>query len=155
LRIAVSRSAQPEIGHEHGGDQRHRRGLEDIVANPRRGTEREQRPDPDDGRQPTQAHGQARLQDEPVERQDRQAIEAARGQPALAAELDQHALAIGLVLEQPQPAIDAAAVGGGREAQQIDRLHEQHRGGRREQIDHIGRIQVERHRRHSGLAGSK
>ena len=137
---APAQEVHAGIGHDHGRDHRRGRGLEDIVANPCHRPEREQRPDADDRRKPPQADGQARLQDEPVERQDREPIEAAGGQPALPAQLNEHAFAVGLILQQPQPAIDATAVGGGREAQQIRRFHEQHGGCRREHIDQIGGI---------------
>ena len=43
---------------------------------------------------------QAGLQDQPVERDQRQPVVAGRGQAALAAQLHQHALAVGLVVQQ-------------------------------------------------------
>ena len=152
---APTQEVQPDVGQHPGRDQRRGRGLEDIVAQPRHGAEREQRPDADEHRKPPKADGQAGLQNETVERQDRQPVEAAGGQPALPAQLNEHAFAVGLILQEPQPAIDAAAVGGGREAQQIHRFDEQHCGRSREQIDQIGGIQIEGHRCHSGLLGSK
>ena len=51
--------------------------------------------DADIERQLADAHGEAGLQDQPVERDQRQPVVAARGQAALAAKLHQHRLAVG------------------------------------------------------------
>ena len=56
---------------------------------------------------------------------DPAAVVAAAGQAALLAQLHQDVLAVGLVLEQLQPAVDVVAIGGAGEEQQIDALDEQ------------------------------
>ena len=94
-------------------------------------------PHRDVDRELADAERQARLQDQPVERDQRQPVVAARLRPALAAQLHQHALAVGLVVHQPQAAVDVLAVGARVEEQQIDAFDEQPGRERREQIDHI------------------
>ena len=60
--------------------------------------------------------GEARLQDQPVERDQIEPVIAAAGQPAFAPQFDQHAFAIGPVLRQHQPPVDLAAIGCRRKA---------------------------------------
>ena len=97
----------------------------------------------------------ARLQDQAVQHLQRQAQIAVAGQSTLAAKLHQHAFAIGLTFHQIKPPVDALAIGGVGEEQQIDRLDEQDRRERREGIEHILAVDVERHGAHSGWLGSK
>ena len=86
-------------------------------------------------------------------------IIAFAGEPALAAQFDQHALAIGAVLGDRQPPIDPAAIGRRREEHQIKRLDREPRGQRDEQPDQIDRIEIElqkiEHGGYSGCDGSK
>ena len=96
-----------QVQQNSGDSQR----LEQIAAYDHAGAEREQRADRDETAELADAERQAGLQDQPVERDQRQPIVAVAGQPALAAQLDQHALAVGLVLQQLEAAIDVLAVG--------------------------------------------
>jgi hypothetical protein len=98
--------------------------------------------------------GQAGLQDQPVERHQGQPEIAGGGQAALTAKLDQHAFAIGLAVQQLQATVDVLAIGARGEEQQIDSFDEQPGRQRDEQIDHVDRVDIERHG-YSGFPGSK
>ena len=54
-----------------------------------------------------------------------------------------------------QAAVDAVAVGRRREEQQVDALAEQDGGDRRESVDRICRVEIERHGDYSAWLGSK
>jgi hypothetical protein len=83
------------------------------------------------------------VQDQPVERDEPDPVIAFAGQPALAAQLDQHGLAVGAILRNGEPSVDPAAVGRRREEQQIERLDRESGGERDEQPDQIDRIEIE------------
>src|SRR5476651_1801528 len=101
-----------------------------------------------------QSKGQARLQHQPVEGDDRKLVIAAAGEAALAPKLDQYAFAVDLIVEQLQAPVDVLAIGPGGEAQEIDALKGKDRRGANKHIHQIDRVDVEPGT-HSGLLGSK
>ena len=79
-------------------EQRRRRRFEKALAEQQRRAEGDEAADADDGEQLGQPQREPGLQDQPVEREKADLIIAAGGQAAFAAQLDQHALAVGAVL---------------------------------------------------------
>jgi hypothetical protein len=83
------------------------------------------------------------LQNQTVQRDQRQPVIAFGAQSTLAPELHQDGLAVGHAFHQGQPPVDVLAIRARGEEQQIDRLGEQARGERDEQIDQINRVEFE------------
>ncbi len=111
---AVTAAAHELERHEREQDAAaagdHRR-LEQVLPVPQRDGEYARGGEHVREQEARQPHGEAGLQHQAVERENRQAVEAARGQPALAPDLHQDAFAVGLAVDQAQAPVDAIAIG--------------------------------------------
>src|ERR1019366_6413866 len=139
------RAQEPEHheGQHEAAEQRGDDGVQQAPLEHHGGRERPDHTDNDDQDQPSEADGQAGLQHELIETDERQPIFAAAGQPALAPQLHQHAFAVRLVVHHLEAAVDVMAVGRLVVEQQIDAFREHRRRDADQQIHQIDRIEVE------------
>ena len=150
---ASALDAQKEIRRDRRAEQSRAGCIEQIAGEIHGAAECDDGADDDENDQLGETDRQSGLQHEPTQRYQWKPIVAAAGQAALAAQLHENAFAIRLIRHQRQPAVDIAAIRGGREKQQIEAFDEQNRRDGGKTVKDINGIELEHG--YNGWLGSK
>jgi hypothetical protein len=134
-----------EERHHEQAKQAEASAVEDVAVEEIHRARRDHRAGDHDQDELGEADRHAGLQDELVEGVERQPVVAAAGQAALAAQLHEDALAVGLILQHAEAAIDPAAIARAGEKEQVQRFHKHDRRCGGEEVEDMNLADLESH----------
>ena len=152
---AAAQKAQHQIGNRSRGKDSDQQRLHKVAADHQAQCKSNHAADRNHGDELAETDREPRLEHQPVDRLHAETIIALAREAALLAQLEQNVLAVGLIVQQSQAAIDILAIGCAGKNQEVDALHQEPGRNRHQQVDDVDLIDLERHRGHRGCEGSK